>query len=137
LRPSDLSVWEERGFVSDWMRGSVLLAHFEPCSLDLTFPRDVSALPQELEVGLGAHRVFRGAPGPARVLARPSTSRSNARLAVGSGYAPCGPTPREAARTRPRTGRSTRRLREGTATSGAKRGVRPFPPAGSRRSCRS
>jgi hypothetical protein len=67
LRPSDLSVWEERGFVSDWMRGSVLLAHFEPCSLDLTFPRDVSALPQELEVGLGAHRVFRGAPGPARV----------------------------------------------------------------------
>jgi hypothetical protein len=66
LRPGDLSVWEERGFVADWTRGSVLLAHFEPCSLDLTFPRDVTTLPEELEVGLGAHRVFRGAPGPAR-----------------------------------------------------------------------
>jgi hypothetical protein len=29
-RPDDIALWLGRGYVADWTRGSVLLAHFEP-----------------------------------------------------------------------------------------------------------
>lgn len=66
-RPTDVQAWLERGYVADWTRGSVLLAHFEPCSIDFTIPAvavdgasgmSAGGPRTVLEVGVGPRVVF-------------------------------------------------------------------------------
>jgi hypothetical protein len=80
-RKSDLALWQRRGFVADWQRGSVLIAHFEPCTADVTVPR---GLPLPLvDVGVGSTEVLRNA-----ALPRTPAGDGDARLLVE--HAPCG-----------------------------------------------
>ncbi len=49
--PSDVALLREQGFALDYARGSVALAHFEPCKLDVTIPRAVADRPIRIESG--------------------------------------------------------------------------------------
>ncbi len=51
LRPADVALWKERGFVADWERGTVLQAHFEPCRVDVLLSGDEPA--PRVDVGVG------------------------------------------------------------------------------------
>ncbi len=50
-RPRDLALWKRRGYVADWEQGSAMVAHFEPCSLDVVVPREGAA--PLLDFGVG------------------------------------------------------------------------------------
>jgi hypothetical protein len=80
-RPDDFAVWQRRGFVSDWQRGSVMLAHFEPCPIDVTVPGGAST--PLLDVGVGATNILRDSK-PSEVTA--DDYRAHLRVAQG----PCG-----------------------------------------------
>ena len=59
------SLLRARGFADDWARGSVLIAHFVPCRLDVTIPRDGDV--PRVDVGVGSQTILRDeapAPGP-------------------------------------------------------------------------
>lgn len=51
--PEDLEAWRARGFVADWSRGSALVAHFEPCSIDVTMPAQAPPLQPLFDVRVG------------------------------------------------------------------------------------
>jgi hypothetical protein len=51
--PEDLSVWRERGYVTDWAQGTALVAHFEPCTIDLTTPASAAEPGPTLDVRVG------------------------------------------------------------------------------------
>jgi hypothetical protein len=55
--PDDLALWHRRGFVADWERGSVMIAHFEPCPIDVVLPAS-TPLPK-LDVGVGSFTLLR------------------------------------------------------------------------------
>jgi hypothetical protein len=61
-RPGDHALWRRRGFIADWERGSVLVAHFEPCAAFVTVP---GGLPLPLlDVGVGSTEVLRDGAQP-------------------------------------------------------------------------
>lgn len=51
--PEDIAVWQARGYVADWQRGSVLLAHFVPCALDVTLPATTTPPGPEIDLRVG------------------------------------------------------------------------------------
>jgi hypothetical protein len=57
-RPADFEVWDARGYVTDWRRGSVLLAHFSPCVLDVWMPHDAGT--PVFDVGAGERTLMPG-----------------------------------------------------------------------------
>ena len=58
-RAADFETWDARGYVTDWRRGSVLLAHFDACTLDVTLPAS-DPPPAEMDVGVGARMLLTG-----------------------------------------------------------------------------
>ena len=46
-------MWRERGYVPDWTQGTALLAHFEPCTIDLTTPASAVSPGPTLDVRVG------------------------------------------------------------------------------------
>ena len=54
-REGDFELWDARGYVTDWKRGSVLLAHFAPCTLDVILPttNDDREMSPVFDVGAG------------------------------------------------------------------------------------
>jgi len=80
-RPFDLAVWERRGFVADWQRGSVLVAHFEPCPVDVILPRGLP-LPL-LDVGVGSTEVLRNTTAPPLPV-------GDDRIRLAAPHGPCG-----------------------------------------------
>jgi len=59
LRPVDHALWRQRGFVADWEQGSVLVAHFAPCGIDVTVAGG-GEIPL-LDVGVGGTETLRNA----------------------------------------------------------------------------
>lgn len=82
-RPDDLALWHRHGYVPDWEQGSVMIAHFVPCPIELTIPRDADD--PRLDIGIGRTVILRDVrPAPA-----PSPEADGLRhLAVDRG--PCG-----------------------------------------------
>jgi hypothetical protein len=56
--PEDLALFRERGFVADWAQGSALLAHFEPCAVDLVGPASVRGRSAHVDISVGAKRAI-------------------------------------------------------------------------------
>jgi len=56
-RPDDLALFQRRGYVVEWAQGSAMLAHFEPCRIEVTLPRDAPA--PRIDVGVGATMMLR------------------------------------------------------------------------------
>ncbi len=79
-RADDLAHWSDRGYVTDWARGSVLLAHFEPCTVEVTVPENLP-LPR-LDVGVGAATVLKEL--------RPGVSRASGLAHLVVHGSPCG-----------------------------------------------
>jgi hypothetical protein len=64
-RPEDLDLWQRRGYVTEWQQGSVLLAHFEPCSIDLVLAPETAVWPApSVDVGVGRRTLVQGASFP-------------------------------------------------------------------------
>jgi hypothetical protein len=56
----DTALWHKRGYVSDWEHGSVMVAHFEPCSADIVLGDHADeGDPPRLDVGVGTMVVLR------------------------------------------------------------------------------
>lgn len=51
-RPTDLAELAERGYVTDWQQGFMLLAHFASCKADLVFSSEDAAMKPRVEVGM-------------------------------------------------------------------------------------
>ncbi len=79
-RPEDITLWKKRGFVADWERGSVLIAHFEPCVIDVRVPAGLSA--PALDIGVGPETLAREA--------RPAVTRDAEGTHIEVPGAPCG-----------------------------------------------
>lgn len=59
-RPEDEALWHKRGYVADWEHGSVMVAHFEPCSIDLELREGAEqGDPPRIDVGVGAKVILR------------------------------------------------------------------------------
>jgi hypothetical protein len=66
-RPRDFVLWQERGYETDWRRGSLLIAHFVPCTIDVALlTRGLSTDPPRLDVGVDVD-----VPGAVRTAASP------------------------------------------------------------------
>ncbi len=59
--PEDLDVWRERGYVADWTRGTTLLAHFEPCTIDFTVSAAASEPAPTFDLRVGTIGLVSGA----------------------------------------------------------------------------
>ena len=42
--PQDLEIWRDRGYAYDWSQGTAMIAHFEPCSIDVVTPGAAATL---------------------------------------------------------------------------------------------
>jgi hypothetical protein len=71
--PEDLSVWRERGYVTDWVQGTALVAHFEPCSVDVVTSAPPAGAAPEFDLRVGKIGLMTGVRVPAEVRADGST----------------------------------------------------------------
>jgi hypothetical protein len=60
---ADLRLWRARGYVSDWERGSTLLAHFEPCALDVVVSSPAAGANPAFDVVVAGLEVIKGRHG--------------------------------------------------------------------------
>jgi hypothetical protein len=51
--PSDFALWHERGYIDDWRSTTTLVAHFEPCTIDVTVPATRATTPPTFDVRVG------------------------------------------------------------------------------------
>jgi len=59
--PSDVALWRERGFAVDWKGATTLLAHFEPCTIDVSVAAAAADPAPTFDVEVGIDKVIVGA----------------------------------------------------------------------------